>query len=82
MLLRNNTRKNSKGGKLCFNWIGSCIVLDITKLGRASLQNKNAYCLNPYQAYITFIQKPVYHCNIGLVSSFMSEVSMIRKPLH
>ena len=41
VLLRNNKRKDRKGGKFCYKWVGPYVVSNITKKGVASLRNKN-----------------------------------------
>ena len=41
VLLRNNKRKDRKGGKFCYKWIGPYVVSHITKKGVATLRNNN-----------------------------------------
>ena len=41
VLLRNNKRKDRKGGKFTFMWLGPYVVSDITKKGLVTLKNKN-----------------------------------------
>ena len=41
VLLRNNKRKDRKGGKFTFMWLGTYVVSDITKKGLVTLKNKN-----------------------------------------
>ena len=40
-MLRNNKRKDRKGGKFTFKWLGPYVVSDITKKGLVTLKNKN-----------------------------------------
>ena len=41
VLLRNNKRKDRKGGKFIFKKLGPYVVSDITKKGFVKLKNKN-----------------------------------------
>ena len=40
-MLRNNKRKDRKGGKFTFKWLGPYVVSDITKKGLVTLKSKN-----------------------------------------